>query len=251
MHQVIFHNNWWINDPECLLVRPDSQLTLAEVRSLASAIALTGGSLLLSDDLSKLSGERLRIVEQLIPLIGKSPRVMDWFDNPTPALLRLDLENQTGKWHLLGVFNWSDEPADVSVPLSLFDLPAGEYYMRDFWEGSVVKVSDGELIAKAIPAHGVKLVSLRPHQTNAPVYLGSSIHISQGLEVVEWSISTDSGIKLRLERPGETHGVLDLMTPQPINDVICDQEKVEWQQDESGYIRLHLDFDKSVQIEIK
>jgi len=248
--RAFFHNKWWINDPDCLLVRPDSQLTLAEVRSLATAIALTGGSLLLSDDLSKLPGERLRIVEQLIPLIGKSPRVMDWFDNPTPALLRLDLENQTGKWHLLGVFNWSDEPVDMSISLSSFDLPAGEYYIRDFWEGSVVKVSDGALDAKTIPAHGVKLVSLRPHQTTAPVYLGSSFHISQGLEVVEWSISPDSGINLRLEKPGEAHGVLDIMTPQPINDVTCGHNKVEWQQDESGYIRLRLDFDKSVQIEI-
>jgi len=248
--RAFFHNKWWINDPDCLLIRPDSKLTLAEVRSLAAAIALTGGSLLLSDDLSNLPGERLRMVEQLIPLIGKPPRVLDWFDNPTPGLLRLDLGNQTGLWHLLGVFNWSDQPVDMRFPLSSFDLPVGEYYLRDFWEGSVQKISDGELVADAIPAHGVKLVSLRPNLPDLPIYLGSSLHISQGLEVVEWSISSDPGIKLRLERPGETHGVLDIMVPQPINQVICNQDMVDWQQHKLGCIRISLDFDKTAQIEI-
>ena len=47
------HGHWWINDPDCLLIRPDTHLSLAEVQSLTSAISLTGGSLLVSDDLPK------------------------------------------------------------------------------------------------------------------------------------------------------------------------------------------------------
>ena len=34
------HRRWWVNDPDCLLVRLDSKLSLAEVRSLASAIGI-------------------------------------------------------------------------------------------------------------------------------------------------------------------------------------------------------------------
>jgi len=33
------HNRWWTNDPDCLLLRPETRLSLAEVRSMASVIA--------------------------------------------------------------------------------------------------------------------------------------------------------------------------------------------------------------------
>ena len=37
------HRRWWLNDPDCLLVR-ETQLTLPEIQSLATVIALRGGS---------------------------------------------------------------------------------------------------------------------------------------------------------------------------------------------------------------
>jgi len=64
------HARWWVNDPDCLLVRPDTRLTLAEVQSLATAIGVSGGSLLLSDDLTALPEDRLRIAEVLLPVLG-------------------------------------------------------------------------------------------------------------------------------------------------------------------------------------
>jgi alpha-galactosidase len=49
------HKRLWINDPDCLIVRRnESQLSLDEVRSWASVIAMSGGMMLLSDDLNKL-----------------------------------------------------------------------------------------------------------------------------------------------------------------------------------------------------
>ncbi len=47
--RAALHEHWWVNDPDCLLVRPDTKLSLAEVQTLATAIGMTGGSLLLSD----------------------------------------------------------------------------------------------------------------------------------------------------------------------------------------------------------
>jgi len=48
------HKRWWINDPDCLLLRPNTQLTLMEVQSIASVIALTGGSFMISDHVPDL-----------------------------------------------------------------------------------------------------------------------------------------------------------------------------------------------------
>jgi 2-hydroxy-3-keto-5-methylthiopentenyl-1-phosphate phosphatase len=59
------HRRLWLNDPDCLLARSrDSELSAAERRSLAAAIASTGGMALFSDDLTRLdAGDRALLAE--------------------------------------------------------------------------------------------------------------------------------------------------------------------------------------------
>jgi len=250
LSRAALHNRWWINDPDCLLVRLDSHLTLAEVHTLATAVAVTGGSLLLSDDLSKLPAERLRIVEQLLPLIGRRPDVLDWFDAPTPSLLRLDLENQTGAWHLVAVFNWKDATRNISLPLEKLHLPPGDYYVREFWNGITNRVSDGVLDLQGIPAHGVQLLSIRPAIPGQAVYLGSDLHISQGLEVTSWQPSSQNGLRIQLERPGRTRGLIDLALPRSPEKVHLEQAEAEWQELGGGCYRIQVAFKKQAVVEI-
>jgi alpha-galactosidase len=244
------HLRWWISDPDCLLVRSDSLLTLAEVRSLATAIALTGGPLLLSDDLlPEFPEERMRITEQLVPLIGRRGRVLDWFDETTPRLLRLDLENANGKWHLLAIFNWADEEQDLSVTLKKLALPTGEYLAREFWQEEITRISGGTLTLKDIPAHGVKLLALRPAQTDLGCYLGSDLHISQGLEVSQWSV-TPKNLRMRLEKPGKAQGHIDLFLPRPPERTSIQQKEIACQPLGEGIYRLPVDFEQVAEIEI-
>jgi alpha-galactosidase len=254
-----FHNRWWMNDPDCLLIRPDSHLTLAEVRSLATAIALTGGSLLLSDDLPNIPPERLRIAEQLFPIIGPSTssgqaiRVPDWFDAPTPCLLRLDLENKTGLWHLLSIFNWDDTPQDVTLPLERFDLSSSDYFAREFWSGVTQRISGGLLTLERIPAHGVKVLALTPNPSptgrGESLYLGSDLHISQGLEVSGWSVSA-TNLRILLERPGKAEGVIDLYLSESPIEVILNQKEISWQSLENDVYRIPVKFKQTAEIEI-
>ena len=251
--RAFMHKRWWINDPDCLLIRPDSNLTLAEVQSLATVIALTGGPLLLSDDLPALPAERLHIAEQLAPLIGQRARVMDWFDAATPSLLRLDLENDTGKWHLAAIFNWDNEERDVTIPLGRFDLPDGDYFAREFWGGSLTRISDGMLHLKGIPAHGVKLVALTPSPSPAgreePLYLGSDLHISQGLEVTQWS-GSPANFSLQLERPAQSQGQIELYLPHPPSKVVLNQKEVDWQVLGDDIYRIPVQFQQIANIQI-
>jgi alpha-galactosidase len=113
------HKRWWINDPDCLLVRPDMSLKEEEIHTLATAISLSGGSLLLSDNLPELPPERLEIVHRLLPLIGKTPRVIDWFDSPRPARVRLDLNSSGQNWYLAALINWEDRFFPPGRELSL------------------------------------------------------------------------------------------------------------------------------------
>lgn len=69
------HKRWWINDPDALLLRPETDLTLAEVQTLASVIVLSGGSLFISNHLPDLPAERVRMAGRLLPVIGRRRRV--------------------------------------------------------------------------------------------------------------------------------------------------------------------------------
>ena len=63
------HRRWWLNDPDCLMARSrETKLTPDEVRSLAAAIAATGGMVLFSDDFGALAPEDRECVRETIAL---------------------------------------------------------------------------------------------------------------------------------------------------------------------------------------
>jgi alpha-galactosidase len=197
------HRHWWINDPDCLLVRPDTDLSLAEVQSLTSLIGLTGGSLLLSDDLPALPADRLTMVEALLPVIDRRARVMDLFDTNFPSTLRLDLDGSIGPWHMLAKFNWEDVPADMTFSTADFDLPQNEiWWSREFWTGELGQLGPNSPITFSnVPAHGCRVLAVRPFDANTPTYLGSDLHLSQGQEVADWQVGDEElSLKFKLGR---------------------------------------------------
>ncbi len=250
------HKRWWINDPDCLLLRPETQLTQTEVETIASVIALTGGSLMVSDHIPNLPPERLKIAESLLPLIGKRPYILDWFDRSTPERVQLDLDGPTGPWHLIAIFNWDDQPRDLSLQLNDFYLKeTGELYAREFWSGvthliPIESKSTRGLILEQVAPHGVVLFALRPRHSYSPQYLGSDLHISQGLELVDWQ-PDDGSLKMSLVRPGYSHGRIELATPHPIESASLNGTSIHWTAQTSGRYTFDLEFNKEAMIEIE
>lgn len=207
------HRAWWTNDPDCLLVRPDSNLTLAEVQSLATAIGFTGGALLISDDLTGLPAERLKIAEALIPILNEQVRIPDLFTDELPSRLRLDPVTSAGAWHVLAAFNWKDEPADLELQLEDYGLVEGDLIYREFWSGQMGVWKSGEpLKFLTVPAHGCVLITLRMLRDSQPQYLGSDLHISQGIEVDEWHVG-DEKLDFTLRLPRTANGNVYLYLP--------------------------------------
>jgi alpha-galactosidase len=253
--RAALHQRWWINDPDCLLLRPQTRLTLEEVQTRATIIALTGGSFFLSDHLPDLPPERLRIAEALLPLIGKRPFVLDWFDSATPTQVQLDLEGVTGRWHLLAVFNWEDEARIKTVQLNDFYLEASpEYYVREFWNERIFHIKpQGALMTSIelgeIPAHGCALLAVRPDQAHRPQYIGGNLHISQGMEVTAWE-QAGSGLTFCLERPGLSQGNIDLSLPHPPRRLRINQRITDWETIDQRLYRIQVNFDCQALIEL-
>ena len=120
------HRRWWINDPDCLIVRESStQLSEVEVRFLASAIVLSGGMVVASDDLPALTPARRQLALALFPPVGRAARPLDLGEGPVPSLWRVELDGQA----LLGLLNWDDTARDVEVAAH----GAG---LTDFWSNA-------------------------------------------------------------------------------------------------------------------
>jgi hypothetical protein len=63
-----------------------------------------------------------------------------------------------------------------------------------------------------IPAHGCGVLAVRLVNENLPVYLGSDLHISQGMEVAEWD-ATNNSVNATLRLPRKAGGILVLKLP--------------------------------------
>jgi alpha-galactosidase len=184
------HRRWWVNDPDCLLLREhNTHLSKIEVQTIATVIALSGGSLFISDHLPELSGERIEWLSRLLPLLPGSARALDWFERTYPKQLILALDGEIGKWHLAALLNW--ERAEHEYEFDLNDLgfePGMAYHAFDFWNQRYHRIESRSPLAVSIPEHGVSLFALRPIR-DRPQWIGDTFHISQGLVVSKWDIA--------------------------------------------------------------
>ncbi|HZW04216.1 MAG TPA: hypothetical protein VFF68_09835, partial [Anaerolineaceae bacterium] len=248
--RVHLHRRWWINDPDCLLVRPDSNLTLAEVQTLAAVIGLSGGSLLLSDDLTHLPEERLRIAESLLPVSESPAWVVDWLDETTPRKIRVDLTGPAGRWQVLAWFNPSDTAQPFHFQPEEYHLPPGLYFARSFWDGQTVLTTTGEGVSLGIvPPHGTVVLAVRPRLEGQPQYLGSDLHITQGIELAEWSPRAD-GLSLTLRLARQASGEVELNLPSKPKTVRAGSRPVDWQALGDNRFQIPVQFEGEIQIEI-
>lgn len=149
--RAFMHRRLWLNDPDCLMVRAaETRLTPDEVRSLATAIALTDGMFVLSDRLDALPDERLGWIERMLPLLGGTPRVDDLFSSPFPERLRARYTDGEA----VGLFNFGGTPADRQVAVEAGQVAA------EVWSGAAVTAGDGTARLPDVPAHGCRLLWL-------------------------------------------------------------------------------------------
>ena len=70
--RLSMHGRWWLNDPDCIILRTSTVFTQDEIIGIAVVKALSGGPLIISDSLSAVPEDRMHIAKQLIPPTGTS-----------------------------------------------------------------------------------------------------------------------------------------------------------------------------------
>jgi alpha-galactosidase len=213
------HKAFYVNDPDCLMVRnTNTKLTEAEIQAELSIIGLSGGQVSVSDDLSILPPERMRLVSLVQPVFPRSASSPDMFVNPLPRLYVLaDVSAFHSDWRAVVVMNWADKAQDALLPLDAVGCVDGfRYHVVDFWAREYVGLFSGHdtVTFKKVPRHGCKLLRVTA-DTPGVLLLGTTMHVVQGaVEITSFGFDEASSIlSLGISKQGLTSGSVFVKIP--------------------------------------
>jgi hypothetical protein len=194
LNQVFAHNIVFFADPDTLLV--GDFLELEQARLATTVVALPGQMMFSGDRLAQLKPERMRLLQQALPVCNVRP--LDLY--PTFSLLPvwdLKIRRAFGNWDVVALFNWSDKAETVGFDFAEIGLDAaGEYAVDEFWTRTFQGIRK-DRFEMTVPGHGVRLLAVH-RAWPRPQFLSSDRHITQGaveLTQLAWdaSVQTLSG----------------------------------------------------------
>ncbi|MGQ9493215.1 MAG: alpha-galactosidase [Anaerolineae bacterium] len=209
------HGKLWLNDPDCLVLRPrgdDSNLVLNEMRALTTIVGLSGGLVLSSDNLPTIRRGRPKYLQRILPPYGRSALPLDLFHNERPRLLVLPIESSWDSWVIVALLNWDDHSCITKLDLAQLGLPSGAYHVYNYWRQRYLDVTQKQVVIDPHQPHEMVLLLLKP-VSDQPQLLTSTFHILQGAVEVKSIYTSPNRLVVDLEKPGRQFGRLVFAVP--------------------------------------
>jgi hypothetical protein len=214
---ALLHNIAWYSDPDVVIVRPP--LSDGVARSWATALALSGQSLLTSDRLMDLPASRLDLLKRIYPAtdvraIDLFKRGADMAKNAGEGSAKVaDTATRVNIWNLkvahggnvgraydvVGVFNFDQKQAESRrVSWAELGLDASKpHHVFDYWSGVYLGAwSSGVFLD--VPPGDVRVLSVVPME-DRPVVLSTNRHVTQGWVDLKTLKTTGSGTAWTVE----------------------------------------------------
>jgi alpha-galactosidase len=261
IYRSFMHLNFWINDPDCLIVRKaDSELNDNEIKLQITVFGLSGGQLFISDDMTKLEADRLDLALKLIPPYYESAIPIDALYEPLPTLYLLETQTRFGIRALLSVINWTDEV--ISRKLYLKDiltktLVSDRYLVFDWWDKKLLGSfhPSRTILQIEIPPHGCRYFGIVPYgsQENkkSPIILSSTLHISQGCLEIKQLKDDSNSLEITLSLPGYHTGDLFIFCLNNMNLTIKRDIEIHQKLVFGSVYRLPVELKETKKIKIK
>lgn len=157
LKRYYYHRNYYLIDADCLIIRKKENedeecwrlctRTDDEIRTYITAMAASGGILMLSDKLPLLSDDQLKLISKLFPLTQECALPLDLMDSFIPGVLDLGTKGST---RTVALINWGDSPRKMSVDND-------KAFVREFWDGEF-DIHEGGAYTAEIPARGAKVL---------------------------------------------------------------------------------------------
>lgn len=176
--QYWIHNRLHVHDACDMSIR--LQGGTEECRLRATMLALSGSSIMYSDDLTRLPEERIRMMQQTLPGFEEAARPINLFSADMPDIWLLRCRQAGLEWDLVALFNFSDEQRDFPVSWDDLGIPADRTCLvREFWTGAFHGAHTGSA-SFALPGLAARVFALWP-AFDRPQFIGTDLHLSQGL----------------------------------------------------------------------
>ena len=189
LNQIFAHNIVFYSDPDTLLV--NDFLGIEQARLSTTVVALPGQMMFSGDKLAELAPERMRLLQQALPVCPVRP--LDLY--PVFRLLPvwdLKIVRPFATWDVVALFNWEETPAQTGFDFAELGLdPEADYAVYEFWTGRSHGVRSGRFDL-AVPGHGTRLLAVH-RATPHPQFLSSDRHLTQGgveLKALAWDAAS-------------------------------------------------------------
>ena len=175
------HRKLWLNDSNVMTI--DKPIPLNEARITTAIFGLSGGPVMLGDDITKIAPERLALIKQVLPRPHETAAPTDLFTrvgyNEGPRVLAAHVKTDWAEWSVVGVFNVDSERKQFVVKTRDLKLTGdGEYQLYDFWDECYAgKVKDDFAVDLApLSCKIFRVERVREH----PWVLSTDMHVRQG-----------------------------------------------------------------------
>lgn len=177
VNQVFAHSVVFWSDPDCMLVNQEA-LAREQAQVETTIVALPGQQTFAGDKLAKLSPDRVRLIQQALPVCDTHPAKLHPQFGQLPVW-DLHIARPFGDWHVVALFNWTDELRTIGFDWDEIGERADRAFLVwEFWNSKWLgrKIS---CIEMQVPPRSVRLVTLQPDMQR-PQFLTSDRHITQG-----------------------------------------------------------------------
>jgi alpha-galactosidase len=214
--RAFMHRRLWLNDPDCLLLRPrgpNSNLSANETRFLASVAGISGGLVLDSDHLPELPPERLDTLRRVLPPYERCALPADLFLHERPQTLVLPIEVDWGSWTIVALLNWDDESRSTTLDLAQVGLAPGAYHVYNYWRQQYMGTVRDQVLIEKHQAHEAVVLLLK-RVSDKPQLLTSTFHILQGAVEVKAVRAENKHMTVELQKRGQQAGRLLFALPE-------------------------------------
>ncbi len=211
INQIFTHNIVMIADPDTLLV---GDLPMNEARVSTTIIALPGQLTFFGDKLSGLPDERMKMLQQTLPVANVRPASLYPYFSMLPVW-NLHVQNAIlDDYNVVALFNWGDEPE--IIPFTMEELGVDSeprYVVYEFWtQKSYGTIKNN--FALEVPAHDVRLLAIHKEKT-VPQWISSDRHVAQNaieLKEYEW-VASSQALEGKIELIGSFPLTMQLHIP--------------------------------------
>lgn len=188
------NRKFWVNDADSIQIAKGCSMGEARIR--ATTVALSGGHVMLSEDLRKVNDQRLDMIKRILPPMKKTAIPLNLFENPFPegypSVWCLDSDWDYGPKKIIALFNFDRNVQEFVLTSDMFGISSEEeYIVLEWWNGKWLG-QFSENVKVDVPSEDCAVLHA-VQVKKVPEVLSVSHHISGGYILSDMSFNEKNG----------------------------------------------------------